>query len=268
MELAGSELLCCDCGRQGNVTATAVDLLPGSPTVAHDSDDALLRLKERVKRRFPGVYPWLIETFAPVFAPGLASAFVDSVLPDDHFVLDLGSGTGRHHPSIINVDITPYSEVDLVCPIERLPFPDDSVDAVLSIAVLEHVPNPQEAVAEMLRVLRPGGRVFCFIPFMQGIHASPHDYQRYTPRGLEILFSGFTDRVVHVAAGPTSGFLWLLQEWLAMLFSLGSRRLYWFFYAALFLVVAPLKQLDRFLVHHPFSANIASGFAIEARKAL
>jgi SAM-dependent methyltransferase len=267
LEIADSEILCSGCGPQGRLTVTSIDLMPGSPALTHTGDDALLRLKETVKRRFPGIYPRLIQCLAPVFVHGLASGFIDSVLPDSHFVLELGSGTGRLHPSIINVDIAPYSEVDLVCPIERLPFPDDSVDGILSIAVLEHVPNPQEAVAEMLRVLKPGGRVYCYVPFMQGIHASPNDYQRYTPRGLEVLFSGFSDRVVRVAAGPTSGFLWLLQEWVAMLLSLGSRRLYWFFYSALFIVVAPLKYLDLFLTRHPFGANIASGFAIEARKA-
>ena len=42
---------------------------------------------------------------------------------------------------------------------ERLPLDDDSVDGCRSDRVLQYVPNPQQAVAELVRVTRPGGRV-------------------------------------------------------------------------------------------------------------
>ena len=47
---------------------------------------------------------------------------------------------------------------------ERLPFPERSFDAILSHEVLEHVQDDRLAVQEMLRVLRPGGRIFLFVP--------------------------------------------------------------------------------------------------------
>lgn len=43
---------------------------------------------------------------------------------------------------------------------EALPFEDDSFDAVVSMHMLYHVAEPQRALAEMRRVLRPGGRVY------------------------------------------------------------------------------------------------------------
>ena len=42
---------------------------------------------------------------------------------------------------------------------QALPFPDGSFDVIFSCECLEHVPDPRRALAEMQRVLRPGGRL-------------------------------------------------------------------------------------------------------------
>ena len=47
---------------------------------------------------------------------------------------------------------------------EALPFPDESYDAILSHEVLEHVQDDSLAVSEMVRVLKPGGRIAVFVP--------------------------------------------------------------------------------------------------------
>jgi SAM-dependent methyltransferase len=47
---------------------------------------------------------------------------------------------------------------------EALPFPDDSFDLALSHEVLEHVQDDYRAAAELVRVLRPGGRLVLFVP--------------------------------------------------------------------------------------------------------
>ncbi|OBA61162.1 SAM-dependent methyltransferase [Mycobacterium sp. 1100029.7] len=47
---------------------------------------------------------------------------------------------------------------------QRLPLRDNTVDAVVSLAVLQLVPNPAAALAEMARVLRPGGRLAIMVP--------------------------------------------------------------------------------------------------------
>lgn len=44
----------------------------------------------------------------------------------------------------------------------KLPFPDGSFDAVMAATTLSHVPGPEQALAEMVRVTRPGGRVGVF----------------------------------------------------------------------------------------------------------
>jgi SAM-dependent methyltransferase len=47
---------------------------------------------------------------------------------------------------------------------QRLPLRDETVDAVVSIAVLQLIPDPVAALAEMARALRPGGRLAVMVP--------------------------------------------------------------------------------------------------------
>jgi arsenite methyltransferase len=47
---------------------------------------------------------------------------------------------------------------------QRLPLRDATVDAVVSIAALQLIPDPAAALAEMTRVLRPGGRLAVTVP--------------------------------------------------------------------------------------------------------
>ncbi|HXF64349.1 MAG TPA: class I SAM-dependent methyltransferase [Caldilineaceae bacterium] len=47
---------------------------------------------------------------------------------------------------------------------ERLPYPDNAFDLVLSHEVIEHVQDDRAAAAELVRVLRPGGRALIFAP--------------------------------------------------------------------------------------------------------
>ncbi len=47
---------------------------------------------------------------------------------------------------------------------EQLPFPTDSFDLILSHEVLEHVQDDRKAIEEIVRTLRPGGRLVLFVP--------------------------------------------------------------------------------------------------------
>ncbi|MGA8252214.1 MAG: methyltransferase domain-containing protein [Mycobacterium sp.] len=47
---------------------------------------------------------------------------------------------------------------------QRLPLRDNTVDAVTSLAVLQLIPDPAAALAEIARVLRPGGRLAIMVP--------------------------------------------------------------------------------------------------------
>lgn len=113
-------------------------------------------------------------------------------------VLDIGGG--RNSPlagywpstaSRIRLDISPRFEPHVLGDAQILPLRSSSVDGALLSEVLEHVPRPADAIAEIHRVLRPGASIVGSVPFAIGIHADPHDYFRYTQESLEILLGGF-----------------------------------------------------------------------------
>ncbi len=66
----------------------------------------------------------------------------------------------------------------------RLPVADACVDGVVCLEVIEHVPDPAQAVREIARVLKPGGRAWISMPFLYPVHNEPYDFQRFTEFGL------------------------------------------------------------------------------------
>jgi len=83
---------------------------------------------------------------------------------------------------------------DIVGDVHNLPLPDASLDAVICIAVLEHVEEPQKAMKEIYRVLRPGGFCFIYVPFLYYYHPMKgyyKDFYRFTYDGAEYLTRDF-----------------------------------------------------------------------------
>jgi len=112
----------------------------------------------------------------------------------------------------------------VVAAAESIPYPNDTFDTILSHEVLEHVNDDRAAVLEMVRVLRPGGRIVIFAPnrwypfethghYWRGeyhfgntplINYLPDAFRNrlaphvkvYTARGIRRLFAGTPTRVV------------------------------------------------------------------------
>ena len=108
--------------------------------------------------------------------PSYPPEAIDWLLPSDsRDVLDLGAGTGKLTTRLVErgldvIAVDPIAEMlevlsnslpetpALLGTAEEIPLPDDSVDAVL-VAQAWHWFDPERAVKEVARVLRPGGRV-------------------------------------------------------------------------------------------------------------
>jgi SAM-dependent methyltransferase len=125
-------------------------------------------------------------------------------LEEDDICLSIGGGPTREHQKLLNVNIGPFPNVDVVADAHCLPYADKSVDAVYCEAVFEHLHTPVKAAQEMFRVLRHGGRAFVCTPFLQPYHGYPHHYQNYTLTGHKLLFESNGFRIVEAGAcvGP------------------------------------------------------------------
>jgi len=137
----------------------------------------------------------------------------------DGFVLDFGAGKRSvYYDNVVNFEIVSYESTDVRGVGEVLPFRDGAFDAVISIAVLEHVKDPFMCAKEIARVLRPGGRLVCCVPFLQPLHGYPHHYYNMTSQGLRNLFDAYLeiDRIaVPESILPIWSLSWIVKSWAA-----------------------------------------------------
>jgi len=233
-------------------------------------NSVLGKIQEYIKKK-PDVYNKLISIFSPVMVTPIYTKelrkFV-SLYAKDKILINIGSGPGQllNNVHIIEIDQFAFQGVDIVADATSLPIRSSSVDAVVSVAVLEHVERPDLVINEAYRVLKTNGSIFCYVPFIVGYHAAPNDYYRWTKNGLQQSFSKFKSVKIFVGAGPTSGMLWIVQEWLALVLSFGIPVIHDVLFIFLMVLFSPLKLLDIFLWKLPNAEKISSCFFVTGKK--
>lgn len=134
------------------------------------------------------------------------------IFSDKSLIIDIGGGLranehnnrGNQNPWLSEylgkaeykvLDKVPDHHPDIVGDVHELPLPDNSVDAILCIALLEHVEEPLRAMHEIHRVLKPGGYLFIYVPFLYYYHPMPgyyKDFYRFTYDGVRYMTRDFT----------------------------------------------------------------------------
>jgi SAM-dependent methyltransferase len=109
-------------------------------------------------------------------------------------VVDMGGGLvpsywryikKEPNTKVVKIDINKNSEPNIIASLEEeLPIKDILADYVLLFNVLEHIYKHILLILETYRVLKPGGVLFCYVPFLHQAHGDPYDYFRYTDYAL------------------------------------------------------------------------------------
>jgi ubiquinone/menaquinone biosynthesis C-methylase UbiE len=99
------------------------------------------------------------------------------IVPIDYISMDLGVGDSK-------ID---YTHLHINGDLKNIPIQDNSIDVIICIQVLEHVPEPWLVLKEFQRILKPSGFLFMSLPHSVPIHQEPFDFYRYTKYGVRYL---------------------------------------------------------------------------------
>ena len=159
------------------------------------------------------------------------------VLKPSRLLVDCGAGTGRFvkeaSQSCTAIAVDDHEESLEIATRQlgadsvrrgsctSLPFADATADMVTALDVIEHIESDGAAVAEMVRILKPGGVMVITVPAFQSLWSdwdvSLHHFRRYRRSGLrELLLASGLEVVrceyVNVLAFPA---VWMVRKWRA-----------------------------------------------------
>ncbi|MDB5377244.1 MAG: Methyltransferase domain protein [Rubritepida sp.] len=272
----GEQLDCHGCGRR-------FPLVGGIPVLLNE-DNSVFRIADYTNERgYAGasgyggsvdrtsglrrLYRRFATSLSEAPVPGVGFQPMDMILAEcpEAEVLIIGSGERQQEGGRITyTDVALAKNVACVCDAHDLPFADASFDAVFAESVLEHVCDPQRVVAEMTRVLKPGGFVFAVTPFLQPVHMGAYDFTRFTYLGHRRLFRFFDDLRSGMVGGPGYSAIHLTRHMLTALTDRHRPRSALRFLALL--LTYPLRYLDPLLSRTEASFNSACACYFLGRK--
>lgn len=142
------------------------------------------------------------------------------IKPSD-YTLDAGAGSRPYKQffSHTKYESTDFADIfnksfkdshDFICDLCNIPKPDNSYDAIICTQVLEHIEEPQRALNEFFRVLKPNGKLFLTAPQGWGLHGEPYHFFNFTKWGLQSLFQKARFKIIFIK--PRGGMFWYLGK--------------------------------------------------------
>ena len=125
-------------------------------------------------------------------------------------MLDIGCGSALYKKilqediSYVGLELDTNRNPDVVGNALELPFESACFDNLICLEVLEHLPEPEKALKEMVRVAKPGARLLLSTPMSWYLHYEPLDFYRFTKYGLKYLFEKVGFQIIYIE--PTGGF--------------------------------------------------------------
>lgn len=178
---------------------------------------------------------------------------------------------GSFHPpveqvsqwTIVNID--PESGADIISSANDIPLPNAYADVVILAEVLEHLREPEAALVEAARLLKPEGKLIATMPFMYQVHGDPCDFTRWTSQGLKSKVEETGLTVIQI--NPMGGTWSVIYDTLRSQLYRGSKTegIRFLFYHGMLSILKPIfKILDRHCSEsHQY---ITTGWALQARK--
>jgi SAM-dependent methyltransferase len=105
---------------------------------------------------------------------------------------------------------------DFECELHNIPKDDNTYDAVVLTQVLEHVPDPEAALAEICRVMKPNGKLLLSAPLNGPLHGEPWHYFQFTHYGLDQLAQKTGFKIDEIE--KIGGAFWLIGKRLPVAF--------------------------------------------------
>lgn len=164
--------------------------------------------------------------FNPTFQRHVAAYRLCAPLLPPGRVLDLGCGVGHSFRELapresVGVDLDPQAlaaqeRETHVADMRELPFAPESFQSVLSVQSIEHVPDPQRVLAEVVRVLGPAGRAVIVTPNRLTFGPpeeiiDPYHYVEYDADELRVLCAGAFAKVEVLGLYGSERYLALVQ---------------------------------------------------------
>ncbi|GAA0569534.1 hypothetical protein GCM10009416_04960 [Craurococcus roseus] len=173
---------------------------------------------------------WPLVRGRPLLFPGMDAprispdGHVSNSLPDSALALIKGTagpvlhlsagGTAERFEHVVEAEAAVFRHTDVLADAHRLPFADGAFEAVVALNAFEHYREPRRAALEILRVLKPGGRVLVRTAFLQPLHEAPWHFFNCTRHGLEAWFEGFEAEALRVSDNfhPGHSLCWIASE--------------------------------------------------------